>query len=281
MRWYKEKIISELKRIAVLTKKSPTFRDVELYGGSGLCCACKSYFGTFDAAKLSAGLVPTQRVYELPDGFDILTQELAYVFGAVYGDGFFDAKKIGLNVTDKDFAENFAKIIRTWSKKKPTIKYNIKHKYYEVRLYSTRAVTFLEKLPVVGLLDSKEEIKCAFLKGIYDAEGTVAASNIDSPRRASRRIGFYNSDTELLQIVLKLLKDVGFVNIKIRDNVKSGFGSKNKHYEIMLYGKKNLVLFYRKVGFSINRKLLKLENAIKSYRDYIQNYNEEKNIIRD
>jgi intein-encoded DNA endonuclease-like protein len=272
MKWSKEKVINELKNLALIIGRSPSNKDIVKKRGWDLPKACRFYFGSLNKAKLATGLPVNEqtRAYELPKKAKKLSPELGYILGVIYGDGFVDVKfkKTCLNVTDKDFADNFAVVLEKWSGKKPTARYNKKRKYYEVRLYGKRIASFLKNFDVMTISSASEEVKCSFLKGLYDSEGTVAAYNLDNPKKASRKIGFYNADEELLRLVIRILKDVGFKNIKLNSKRRSGFGSKRKQYEILLYGKKNLELFHQKIGFSIKRKLKQLEKAVKSYTKY-------------
>jgi len=59
------------------------------------------------------------QTYRLPESSKILTEELAYVLGAVKGDGNIQPSTIRLKVKDEDFAQEFAKNIRIWSGKEP------------------------------------------------------------------------------------------------------------------------------------------------------------------
>ncbi len=269
MKWSKEKIIDELKNATIKIGHSPSFKELIRLRGWDLPTVCYRYFGTFNNAKLIAGLVTDEKskAYELPETAKNMTQELGYILGVIYGDGWIDIQfgKIGLNVKDKDFAEFFAKVLEKWCGKKATIK---KVKLYHVRLYGTRIASFLKNYDVMKVLSSSEEVKGMFLRGLFDSEGYMAGYNLNNLRIAIRKIVFYNSNKKLVDMVIKLLQELGITKVKVSSNRYSGFGSKKKQYRVIIYGRENFEVFQKKIGFSINRKREKLKEVLKSYTKY-------------
>ena len=113
--------------------------------------------------------------------------ELAYVIGVVLGDRYIDKKKrvvkgynrirIGLDVKDKDFADEFARCLGKVlgrSPKKPRIRYQ---KRYVVEVASKTLYQLLKKPVDLDRLrqyvEHSEECMAAFLRGFFDSEGSV------------------------------------------------------------------------------------------------------------
>jgi len=100
-----------------------------------------------------------------------ITEDFAYVLGAVLGDGYiyFHPKGWGhirISVKDKDFANNFFQSLKNWSKMNCRI-----YQYDEFwRVYSSSVIVarVLKKFDLNKLENMPEETISAFLKGIYD-----------------------------------------------------------------------------------------------------------------
>ena len=114
-----------------------------------------------------------------------------------------------------------------------------------------------------------EETISFFLKGIYDAEGNVSFSG--------KRIRFYNSNIKLINLVTILLDSIGIKNTSIYKR-KSEIHIIRRHkilvkpvYCLKFGRKKNLEIFFDKIGFFIRRKQETLEKILNSYqRNHIQ-----------
>ena len=193
-----------------------------------------------------------------------ITKDFAYILGAVLGDGYIYLRKYGgeirISVRDKDFAENFYDSLRKWS--------NLSCRLYYYRgfwrVYSSSIIVakVLKNFDLNKLKDMPEEIIVAFLKGIYDAEGNLNR----------RRVRFYNSNITLINLVKKLLEIVGIRPIKIYRRDKETHFIKGRKvivkpvFTLGFDQKKNLEIFYNKIGFSIKRKQFKLEKIVTSYQ---------------
>lgn len=209
-----------------------------------------------------------------------MSPKFAYILGVGLGDAYVGIqpgkKGITLDVKDKDFALNFRNYLVEWSKRTPYFKHfkTSKRSYYIVRLYSKDIAEFIHRFNINSISVASREIKCYFLRGLFDSEGGIGISNLDKPQKASRHIGFYNSNKDLIDIVSKILKQL---NIKhhINTRVNSGFGSKKLQYGIIITGMENILRFKQFINFSIKRKEEKLNILLNSYvrQSYIEKIN--------
>ena len=262
-KWNNNKIIQELLLVSDRLGKSPNAKET----GPRLVRACQRRFGSFNNAKSKAGLalfIPQGKI--LPESARKISSEFCYILGVVLGDGFTNLPRcyISLKVKDKNFAENFREKLEEWSNHEAKIYPKNKSGYYYSTLYSKEAVLIVRKFDLTRIIKSSKKESCSFLRGLFDSEGHVAGSNLENPRRASRHIGFYNSNKEVTNIVSILLTKLG-VSHSVNSRVHSGFGSKKMQYEIIICGFENYVFFYKNIGFSIKRKQKKLETIINSY----------------
>jgi len=196
-----------------------------------------------------------------------ISSDFSYALGVVLGDGYITFPKkgggyIGLNVKDKDFAEDFKNSLDKWSGKKCRLYFY--EDCWRVYLHLVVAAKFLKNFDVNKLFFMSEEIKCAFLRGLFDSEGSV---NIQQ-----KRICFYNSNTDLINLAKILLDSLGINYIKIYKREGEIHTIEGREYlvkpvySLVIRRRKNLELFYKKIRFSIKRKQSKLENILKSYQ---------------
>jgi hypothetical protein len=264
VKWNKQRIIEELKFSCSRLNHSPKSREVSPI----LYQACLRYFGSFNKSKQEAGLTVIQpKYFKLPEHSKSLSSSLAYILGVCLGDAHVSIrsgqKGIVLRVRDKDFAFNFRNYLKDWSERIPHFHVDNKN-FYIVRLYSKDIAEFIHSFDIKDILVASREIKCYFLKGLFDSEGSVGISNLDKPRKASRHIGFYNSNRNLVYVVSEILKQLNMKH-HINTRIHSGFGSNKLQYEIIITGFENILQFKQFVNFSIERKEEKLNTLLKSY----------------
>lgn len=210
------------------------------------------------------------RIKQLPSNSKQLSIDLAYILGAFKGDGCINGgypyknrrKKyytLTLNTIDYDFAQEFRSRLEKWSGMYVsfTKRYSSRPTWsdqYAVRLYSNTACEFLKYFDLNALLFAKSSIKCAFLRGIYDAEGSVYWNGKRS------ELYFFNTNPDLVNLVRALLYSLGFSKI---------YTCVDKHREtpcfrLSLASRFEIKRFGNLIGFSIKRKndkVLKIINA--------------------
>lgn len=218
---------------------------------------------------IKTGKIPRGRF--LNSNFHKISPELGYILGVIAGDGYVIVKRtkgrIGLEVRDKDFAQYFHNQLEKWSGLKISLSFNENKKLYTIVLYSLRAARFLVDFNIYNLINFDNKIKANFLRGLFDSEGCVSASNLETPRKATRFISFHNSDKKLTFLVKTLLESLGIRVQNVDKIIGSGFNKHGIYFRLRIGGKNNLKMFKNKIGFSIGRKNKKLEELLNSYQD--------------
>jgi intein-encoded DNA endonuclease-like protein len=192
-----------------------------------------------------------------------LSLDLAYVLGVAKGDGCTSTaqRRIILSATDKDFVATFKTALENWSKfnarfysrdiKKPDYIKTRKTQWVSY-IDSKEAADFLASFNINGILSASNDVKCAFLKGLFDSEGSVSKDSVI----------FYNSNKSLTQLVYNLLQQL---NIEPQINnykAKSLSGKEILYSRVCIYKKDSLRKFANLIGFSIKRKSNKLHTLV-------------------
>ncbi len=205
---------------------------------------------------------PTQKISLEPN------PELAYVIGAVLGDGYaFNGghyqKIIALRAKDKEFVEEFARCLAGVLGRPVKVRFLKDRGLFDAKAYSAALYELLKK--PVDLERLKHYIehcdRCAgaFLRAFSDSEGYVINSK--------GHVGICNADLGLLTYVKELMGRIGIEvtgpRIKKQQGLlidpKSGKAyNRRKCYELHVRARSNLV-FHQKVGFTITRKMRRLE----------------------
>ncbi len=223
-KWTKEKVIEELKRVIGEIRYTPTCSELwKKLNRCDLLLACQQYFGNYNNA-LKASDLPINEVfeYEFPESSRELTPQLGYIIGVILGDGWVTKYKIGLEVSDKNFANFFAEQLEIWSKIKPSsrirkprdnmingriIKAENCVNHYIVELSGINFCKFIkeriEKLD--WILKEDKEFQITVLKGLFDSEGDVCWSN----RNRGRTLTISNTNIKLLYFIRNLCENLG------------------------------------------------------------------------
>lgn len=206
------------------------------------------------------------------------TERLAYLLGAIYGDGSFSKdKKIFFGVTDKDFIDEVVAIvyklfkvrlttrIQKLSLKNPNWKdyfnFSSRELYRHLNKYNPRLGKELPKFIKNGSL----QVKASFIKGFFDAEGNVNVHPIkrkDGRTDIIRHVKCYSNNIKLLKEIKQFLSE-----LEIKSEI---FRGKKENYYVCIWNYKGLTIFNEFIGFVIKRKQSKLEQALNSYKE-IQN----------
>lgn len=217
-------------------------------------------------------------------------EEWYYFFGCLIGDGCISEKFIIVTNEDKevlDCVESFLSKIGLNPKRNHT-----KNKTYEIRCAGIELINFLSHLGIKRTLASKKTLPLVltnaskkniakFLQGLYDTDGYCAlgSKNKNTEKRFNGVVGFTSTSNELIKLVRTLLLMFG---IKSRTYVsfkggKMKFG--NKAYEclpaktIAVSGYSNLLKFREEIGFTIQRKVERLNKRLdRECGDYFCDY---------
>ena len=199
--------------------------------------------------------------------------ELAYVIGAIVGDGNLNVDgynyEMLLSVTDHDFAREFsiclAKILE-----KPNpyqVRWSEKRKRWIVQGSSILLHRFLNKpwQHLTNHIEHSSRCRFSFLRALFDSEGSITGRNLT----------ISNTDLSLLLYVRKLLAKSGISTSIPRVTHRAGSILKDpstgrtyrrrKDCYVMRVSPIDLLRFARKIGFSIERKKRVLPSFVDSF----------------
>lgn len=214
----------------------------------------------------------------IPENSKLLTKEKAYILGVLCGDGYIRIQNIsagylvGLDVCDEEFADEFRRCLREVygllpSKKvrrrkstnftttpKPQYVINLLSKLVIQNLlsYSNSFKTKDWEIPL-KILKADLEIKSAFLRGLFDSEGTIRLK-----KKGHACLQICSGNKHSLYIIREMLKKDFDINLK----------SKSQRNMLILVTEryKDIKNFSDKIGFSIRRKEETLDSCLLSYK---------------
>ncbi len=208
----------------------------------------------------------------------------AYIIGASIGDAYLRMKKdvegymkhlIIMRVRDREFIEEYnRRLMKIIPGLKPKIKQG-RRGFYETTIYNKLLWLEIKKYqenPSKIYQDLKNN-KQHFLKGIYDAEGFISVS---VGRFFSGSICLINTSYDLCSVVSRFLTELGMYNrIETIDRrgepvvVDGWLGRVNKIVYIVIFSSyRNIIRFRDLIGFTIRRKMEKLNDFIEIRVNY-------------
>lgn len=216
-----------------------------------------------DAEYLKVGnFLPIQRKYEQWKNTTNINPNVAYMVGAMVGDGCYSVKSSGLGFTniDKDCIKNVNKGLKEWNSSKLnkikltngkqyqyTVKSNdfqnreIKKSFIETFSTNSYNKAVCKKTPKI-IFGAKFESIAAYLSGLFDTDGCCVTN--------TPMVEFSTKSFELAEETQFLLLVLG-----INANLRKQFNKKyNKNYYKLQISGTSLRVFRDKVGFRINRK---------------------------
>jgi len=160
------------------------------------------------------------------------SSDLAYVIGLLLGDGYVYRTKTGYCIQfdsiDKKLIEDFnRRICNIFERHKL---YAIRKEErswgtitYRVRVYNKQLYNLLRK-PLKSLLNFVLSYPEAFTIGFFNADGSVWLHRVNS--KTYPKLQFYNSDKNLLNIIKKILENLGYHPTLVGPYKQRGFGRK-------------------------------------------------------
>lgn len=194
-----------------------------------------------------------------------MSTNLAYLFGAIKGDGHIDKRFVHVTTCNFNFAKILKQKIIEWSGLNCSIK-NYKTGsggfLWYVFLNSIEAVDLFKSLSISSLTTNEE--KSNFVRGFADAEGSVTIFNNWNNKykkyRRNYKVAIYNSDKELIYGIQNLLFSLGINSSIYKRLPKNSFGKRIK-YELVI-SHKSVKKFAEIIGFSYPEKAEKLNKII-------------------
>ena len=213
--------------------------------------------------------------HKIPNSSKKMTKKKAYILGVICGDGYLhrtknDSYQVALQAVDKDFVLEFSNCIKNVYRLEPSftkimIKKDNWNDKWQTRICSKEIFydileygmfnTSSWRIPKV-IFNSSKKVKCSFIKGFFDSEGCVDKS---------RKIVGVSTN----KIGLKELKNLLF-SLDIESNIlkrKSKSANRKDLFYLNITCKENIKKYSKFIGFSIKRKMLKLENLLNNYKN--------------
>lgn len=200
-----------------------------------------------------------------------INPELGYVLGTLLSDCY-KKKEINFMIKDKEYAGYFVESLRKISGKEYEIK-KLKG-YYVVRLKGTPLRYITRNLwKIIAFI-----YPIQFLQGLYDGDGGISIG-IKGQQKFRISISLTNSDPELLKFVKQLLIRFG-INARLRLQEKRGKKViildkervlKRDVWDLLIEKQDDVIKFYKLIGFRIQRRQRKLEDAIRILKEYKSN----------
>lgn len=221
---------------------------------------------------------------KIPVESKLLTKEKAYVLGVLCGDGYIRIHKsgqflVGLNVCDEDFADEFRRCLQVVYRLNPSKNLRkVRFTNYTNTPKPSYYINLTSKLVVMDLLryaksfktkdwkvpkeiiNSDLEIKSAFIRGIFDSEGSIT---LKKPSGAYLTV--CSGNVKSLLKVRKILKNDFDINLVTYYSEKDFLRIKSGGYD-------NIKNFSDKIGFTIQRKKRVLERALSNFKIKSDNY---------
>jgi len=195
-------------------------------------------------------------------------KEMAYMFGAIFGDGHVSEDGISFDLWDNNFAKeclkNGEKAFHIKCMFKNSYWKGYKTKYYRVNFYSKNLRDFFKNYKkstqdwvIPKEIKNNNKFKINFLKGFFDAEGCAVLNRRKYKNSVYKRFYVSCSSTSLngLKQVSNILNDL---------KIYHGFYSYKNNYEyrITIY-KKSLERFNNMIGFRVEKFNFRLNSYLK------------------
>lgn len=217
-----------------------------------------------------------------------LTPTRAYLLGVMCGDGCvfsglerkrkwtYKSYIVHLSVKDKDFIDEFVKCVDSVYGFEPRIYYRerkekkwsniwiarMKRKlvYEDLSAYNFGGNSW--KVPEEIMRCSDEAIIGRFLRGFYDSEGSVVTG------KRSTTITLCSTNKKGLSDIKELVERLGISTSHIAEN--KSINRKCKCFYFYITHRDNYVMFLNKIGFSINRKSIKVKEYLRGLHGKIK-----------
>jgi len=200
------------------------------------------------------------------------SEELAYIIGAVLGDGCVCLSQkyhylVALKVKDLEFAEEFARCIAKVLGRNPPKPIPLKDGKFVVVVVSKTLYELLKKPINIDrirrYIEHCIDCICTFLRGFFDSEGSIDKDG---------EIQVYNTDKSLLEYIKELLHRLGIKTTGPKRSTKAGTPIKNPKTGKTYFARKDVyylyicaesrLRFYQLIGFTIKRKQQRLEEYL-------------------
>jgi DNA gyrase subunit A len=198
-----------------------------------------------------------------------LTQDFAFLMGALLAEGTFRKEVVEFTNTQGDFADSFH---AAWGRVFPTCRLHTflrqptsygKKSFWQMQVVSQQVIAFLKALGLSGksatrmlpdvILRSPQAVVAAFLSGLYEGDGSVERSG-----RSLLRVGLCAKNRTMLRQVQAVLLRFGIVSALSEEKTRGT-------HRLGIVGQDNLRRFQEKIGFASEVKQAALADALATY----------------
>ncbi len=197
---------------------------------------------------------------------DEMSNDLAFILGALVSEGSFHKKQILFNNKDKDFYNKVRLSIKRIFKGIQIYERDVRGGCRELSVYEQKVVQFFENIGLknaasgdkripFSVLESKKQHIAAFLKGLFEGDGSV---NVNTDKRhggKSIELAYHSKSKKLISQLKTLLLQFGIATAA-QDTDK-----RNNCFKLRLLGRDAIVSFKREIGFFSEKKSKKLEQV--------------------
>ena len=199
---------------------------------------------------------------------ETLTEDLAFLLGALTAEGTVQEHRIEFCNNRGDFADEFR---AAWQRVFPTCRLHIaqrepssygKQSYWQMQIVSQQVVGFLHNLGLQGksgqrhvpevVLRAPQKVVAAFLRGLFEGDGSVERSG-----RSLLRVSLCSQSEAMLKQVQIILLRFGVVASRTSDA-----SHHRSTYRLAINGRENLTQFARRIGFVSRAKQEKLAEVV-------------------
>lgn len=204
----------------------------------------------------------------------VLTSEMAELLGIIWGDGFYTNGRFGIscNRKDVDYIEHVHHLVGELLGVK--CKDEISDNDYSVRFNSKAFDLLLRRNSIIkqrsslvsvpnAILESNSEVQCAFLRGLFEADGCVSGNYVS----------LSSSSLELIRQVQVMLLNLGMRTRQYRATRINGYSDGSQHV-LNLKTRRDILRFRDMVGFISNRKrllLCEIKESSRTHKDRFVN----------
>lgn len=247
----KELAYSKLKEFYVENKYT-TYEIADLYGVSHEAIRCL-------LRKHNIKVISRRHN---PFIFSGCNENIAYLLGVIYGDGWFNRSRFALRVKDREFAQEFKNSCENLGFHVSFGEDNYWRGMWLAQLYSKDFTEWLRQVTILDLprLLTTSDLEKRFIRGIYDSEGSLYIY----PNGTRRNIRISNTNMPLLNYVASILIKQGY-NPRIYKQsivkgakifIKDHYAVATKEcYDISLGIRDEVNRFCKEIGSSIPRKV--------------------------
>lgn len=195
-----------------------------------------------------------------------ISEEMGYVIGALIGDGTMTQRNnIRLTNIDPDIINQYCDFIDyEIGYKVKHYRDNVEHCIHNVKFYDwlmspevgCKPVTAHHKDVPIGIRRSSKSVVAAFLRGLFDTDGTVGKN---------RRVQLSSVSKRLIQEVQTILLAFGIIS-RTKKRLVKYLDGRNESWELTIDGN-NVDIFYKEIGFTSCKKQTVLKKIINKVRN--------------